>query len=500
MNYRKVLIYFLWFLLFVSILDIASAEENKKVNELLVDNFNAADISGLFFERENLVGGYFGTWAQEPSYAKMEKVTQEAYGAMGQSLKIEFRKEIGKCGWYTLLNDLDATPFNAVSFYIKGAKGKEKFDIGFTDQKMLEFEIEPFNVGIIDDFLKDGVSCEWQKVIVPISSLTGLLDTTQMGSLVFMFNYEGSGAIFIDEIKFINDSKIYKEELKNMPQAKKDKRFQRYMWIWKVDPMGNTLVRDILFKFCTKTAIEGLYVDFSNFKEAIADENYRLLLKDFMQDAKDLNLKIYAVSGNPTLAFSANHKKVLDWLEAVLNFNRAENIKIDGVQFDIEVHLSRKWKKDKKKVIDDYLKLLKECSIRVAEYKKETQADFKLTVVIPVSYIDVGGDFEKKILENVDQIVLMDYFDDLESIIWYAEPHLKLASSLGKEVIVAVETQDLVKERRGSAFNTFYEEGWQEMEGVLEKAKEEFLKYPAFKGYGIHYFSSYRFLPKEARF
>jgi hypothetical protein len=46
---------------------------SEKPPFILVDNFDKGRTSGVFYERENSLGAYQGTWARRPSYAIITK-------------------------------------------------------------------------------------------------------------------------------------------------------------------------------------------------------------------------------------------------------------------------------------------------------------------------------------------------------------------------------------------------------------------------------------------
>jgi len=178
---------------------------------LLVDDFEKGQSSGIFYERKNSIGGYQGTWARRPSYSVITKLSDEREPKRGRYLAIEYKKEAGWAGWYTLLNNADVSNYNALTFWVKGAKGGEKFDIGLADARMQELEIDAVYAGPVDLFLPGGVTTEWHKVKVPISRVASQIDLNKMGSMVLWFKY-GEGKIYVDDIYFEFDKDVQKQQ------------------------------------------------------------------------------------------------------------------------------------------------------------------------------------------------------------------------------------------------------------------------------------------------
>ena len=139
------------------------------VPPVLVDDFNKGSTEGLFSERLTSIGAFQGTWAKRPSWSIITKTSEIRRGKRGKSLRMEWENLGGWCGWYTLLDGLDASDYNALTFWVKGEKGGERFDVGLADGLMQELEIDAKYVGAVTFFLENGISTEWQKVKIPLS-------------------------------------------------------------------------------------------------------------------------------------------------------------------------------------------------------------------------------------------------------------------------------------------------------------------------------------------
>ncbi|MBI2871368.1 MAG: hypothetical protein HYY14_06645 [Candidatus Omnitrophica bacterium] len=465
---------------------------------ILVDNFDRGLTSGIFSERLNSLGSYQGTWAKRPSYSIITKSFEERRGNAGQGLGVEWRSAGGWCGWYTLLMDqefkgIDISSYNAVTFWVKGAQGGENFDIGLADFAMQELEIDAVYAGSVKNFLPHGITTEWQKVRVPLARVSSDLDQTNMGSLVFWFRYGGSGKVYVEDVWFENDEEVMAQEEYNAPQAERVPGMERALWVWKFDPIRVGRVREELFKMCERSHINAIYQYFGDFSEQ-DDPQYAAQLEEFLREASKRKIRVEALTGNPVWALEKNHEACLNWIRGFLDFNsrRPQEARIDGVSLDVEPYLTAEWNSEREKIKEEYLELLAKCRKLIASYNQK----FKLGAAIPLLYEIEDGGFERKVIEQLDYIALMDYYDTAKAIIEHGRYHIDLASELGKKVYMGVETQDLVRMNQGKRRNTFIEEGWEFMEQELKSVHEAFKNSPSYAGVAIHSCYAYKLLQR----
>jgi len=463
---------------------------------ILVDDFEIGQTQGLFAERKNRLDAFQGTWARRPSYTVITKESDSRPGRAGKVLRIDFSKQGGWCGWYTLLNGVDVSGFNALTFWVKGETGGERFDIGLADNTMQDLEIDAVYLGSIKSFIPQGITTEWQQVKVPIAALRSELKMDRMGSLVFWFRYEGSGAILMDDIAFVEDPEVQRIIKENAPRAVRKEKVHRSMWVWKYDLVNNLEARQELFDFCGRTAIETVYVYLGEEPISAAAKTDQAKFAELMKEAHAAGLRVEALQGNPLWALKSYHHRAIRWVKGYLTYNqgRPPEERIDGVHLDIEPYLTAEWETgDQEKLKSDFLELMGELRRMIAEMKGDQP--FDLGLAIPLFY-DRDPVFEKALFERVDYVGLMDYFDTATDIVEAARSHIKLAEAAGKRVAIGVETQDLVQMNQGKRRNTFFEEGWQEMEGALDEVAAAFSGSSAFKGVAIHAYYSYRILQK----
>ncbi len=491
----------------------------EKVQAILVDDFETGKTSGLFGERKNRLDAFQGTWARRPSYTVITKVVDTRPGSVGYALRIEYAKLGGWCGWYTLLNGIDVSRHNALSFWVKGEKGGERFDIGLADDRMQNLQIDAVYVGPIMAFLQKGVTTDWQQVKIPLQSLRADLNLSRMGSLVLWFRYEGSGAIQMDDVAFVYDAEVERIQRENAPAAKADPRAPRATWIWKYDPVSNPEARRELFALSERTAMRRFYLYLGEDPIPETPASYQKELAQFLRQCHERKIEVHALQGNPLWALKAFHPRVLAWIDGFLQFNRAlpAEERMDGVHMDIEPYLTQEWETgDRAKLQAEFIELIAQCR-RLIDQKTVPGAvpvpgtelgiqrpwavgptarkPFVMGLAIPVFY-NREPEMEEKLLAQLDYAALMDYYDSARDIVDNGRSHVEMANRLGIAMVVGVETQDLVQMNQGKRRNTFVEEGWEEMERELAQVVDAFAGQPGFDGLAIHAYDSYRILPR----
>lgn len=119
----------------------------------------------------------------------------------GESVCVMYDFQPGKtfCGAYVILMG-DLTPYRTLSFWIKGDKGGETFELAMNDVISNKRE-DAVVIGSIHRYLREGVTTNWQEVRIPVEDFYGpSLD--KVYSLVFMFNELGSGKFWVDQFRF----------------------------------------------------------------------------------------------------------------------------------------------------------------------------------------------------------------------------------------------------------------------------------------------------------
>ncbi len=145
--------------------------------------------------------GRIGGFRVEPSRygSYLDKKVFYPEGQDQESIKYIYDRRDDKSfvGTYLVLIG-DISKFKTLTFYIKGEKGGESFEIGLNDLISNKRE-DAVMAGSIYRYLPKGVTTEWQRVAIPLRDWFGP-DFTRIHSLVFHFNEVGKGAFWIDEV------------------------------------------------------------------------------------------------------------------------------------------------------------------------------------------------------------------------------------------------------------------------------------------------------------
>ena len=157
----------------------------------------------VLFEGEAKFGrrGRFGGYAMKPSKYGIyddKKVHMEG-SKEGMLVRYHKTPDPSFSGAYVIVLG-DLSRFSAVSFWIKGAKGGEAFEIGVNDTISNKRE-DAVLAGSIYRYLPQGITIQWQQVIVPLEDFFGS-DLSRIYSIVFNFNEEGDGTFWIDQLRF----------------------------------------------------------------------------------------------------------------------------------------------------------------------------------------------------------------------------------------------------------------------------------------------------------
>ena len=165
----------------------------------------------------NKVGGRSNTYVMAPSRALAVKVAEKPHSGV-KALMIKYDKKDkggpydsgGWCGYYTLLKSgpryFDATPYQNLTFWVRGAAGEENLMIGLSDKHWDEAgdSVKSEEIG---KYLPGGkITTEWQKATVPLSAF--MLEAKELASVAFCFEGSlfpggaGKGTVYLDDLMF----------------------------------------------------------------------------------------------------------------------------------------------------------------------------------------------------------------------------------------------------------------------------------------------------------
>lgn len=165
--------------------------------ELVVADFNTGD-------KPNNIGGDFGSWDKDPNdetqFCQMAFEAEDALGdPAGYSVRLDYDVDSPNPaynGFWMKLNGEDATPYNAVSFYIRGDAEK-----GFT--KRIKVELKDMS-NQASPYIVTGLTEQWQKITISFDKFRRVTDWSSLNEFVVVFDDINSnpkaGTIYLDHV------------------------------------------------------------------------------------------------------------------------------------------------------------------------------------------------------------------------------------------------------------------------------------------------------------
>ena len=278
----------------------------------------------------------------------------------------------------------------------------------------------------------------------------------------------------------------------------------RAIWVWETetfDLLDREAGRAETFAFLDRHQLTTLYLYADEYRGRnilmAEPDKYRQLIAAVHRRGG----KVYALLGSyylntPEYILPEKRAVAVRMFARVLRYNAASDsaARFDGVNVDIEPYLLDDWRAKLALRAGQYLDLAAE----FMRLKREFGDPLAVGPAMPF-WFDGIEDIEwrgqrRRLREHTqdifDYVALMDYRNyaaGRDSIISHAADELAYADRTGKDVVIGVET--LRSEPRKV---TFYGMGYAAMEEQLAIAEKEFATHPAFAGFAIHHFATYR--------
>jgi|GEM_PF-221707 len=262
-------------------------------------------------------------------------------------------------------------------------------------------------------------------------------------------------------------------------------------WIWNGKLISEE--KEEILAFAEQNGVDLLYLHIE--QEPLDAEEYR----SFIKEAGAKGIKVDALAGDPAWSLESNRESITEFMEWVGNYNRSVQAeeRFHGVHVDIEPHVLPDWNENKEDIIDQWVQ-----NIQYVVDQTRKIENLQVSADIPfwlheLSIEDKSQTVSKWLIENLDHITLMAYRDHVEGpngILDIVNPIIEEAGKLENKVVVAV---NVLKSTEG-AKTTFFDNSADELEDQLDTLEEELGEYPAFKGYAIHDYDSWRRLESSA--
>lgn len=265
---------------------------------------------------------------------------------------------------------------------------------------------------------------------------------------------------------------------------------QKGTWIWDANIIKTDL--DQLFSFARENQLTTIYLQID---KSVPQTVYQ----NFVRRAKEKQIKVEALTGRPQFAFTYNQNKIKDFITWVKTYNAtvASDERFEGLHFDIEPYLLPEWKTNNKLVLENWME-----NMRFIE-KEAKESGLTICFDVPfwlhqVKIPNSNYSLSAWLLEKADSVVIMDYRNSAlgsDGIVQNANPILREASTLKKQVVIAVETAPSSE----GDLTTFYSMGTGKMEAELKIAKEKLSHYPSYAGFAIHDYKNWKDLAGKSK-
>jgi hypothetical protein len=465
---------FVWLVLVGPCAAVVSAKQDN----WLIDTFD---------EGQNSVGGQRSAFQNAPSRATAVRSPQSRWGLKGSGLQITaHRAEEGYCGAWIHFFDagaaslkyLDASSYQYLSFWVKGAKGGERFTVKLADASWVLKE-DSVAVGEIDKFLEEGVTRRWQQVRIPLSESLEL-DFTRLAGLTLDFDQPGRFTVCIDNITLESDRAARnrgRAGASPLMARDADSRgpVERAVWLWDIQAMLETGPQvETFLAFCRQAGITQVWAQLP-YEMQVQDRQVqrdaggaaanRCVLERtdelcrFLAQAHQAGLQVHALEGYPEYAQREHHHVPLAIVDAVLAFNREQSTaeQFDGIHFDIEPYLLVGWHDPRRReqILYEFLTLCAECQRRV----RTASPRIEFGVDVPFWWHAIGEDGQTigavpwqgvrqaasfHLLEMLDNVGVMNYRDmasGVDGLVTHARGLLEHAEVAAvARVFVGVET------------------------------------------------------------
>lgn len=429
---------------------------------------------GLFmvatFDRSNrnALGGCFGAFAREPSHAEASLA-----GAPGapHSLSLRFhRASAAPTGLWVHLFDstappadrwyLDVTPFEFLTFAVRGRRGGEMLTVRLADRALDERE-DSAALGPLNQFLEGGnLPRGWARAWVPLAALPASINRTELATLALEPAADGDGEIHVKDLAFTQSKAFHAPRTPSRVRTTRSPR--KALWVWDTSGLlSNRKARADLLRLCAKRRITDLFLQLP-YQAEKNEEGWDVrwegdAVADLVSQLHRARLRVHALDGDPSFALEEKHGLVEATVRNLLDYNRsaAPRERFDGLRYDIEFYLlpgARGVRRDGFQ--RQFLTVLGRAAALAREAGLTIGADIPFWYDARNAFGEPTSELEGKplsewVLDTVDEVAVMDYRTVAygpDGTLAHVAGELDYADRTGKTVLVGLETSELPDE------------------------------------------------------
>jgi Carbohydrate binding domain 30 len=422
----------------------------------------------------NPLGGGYNVFQHNPSSARSFLDGRGGRPTSLHSLRLTVHREAGGfCGaWFEFYaasdipqRYLDASAYRFLSFWIKGEKGGEDFDITLKDDTWRNHE-DSNPTRSLHDYLPNRASTDWQEVLIPLRDFKGL-DSRRLFNMTFLFTRTGDQRVYVDDIGFKTaESQMAAKPPADSPAAPPTSaKTGVALWVWNttqlLDP-DHLQDLDRFFAFCGQHEIHEIFLSLEIHPDQnSANPHYTLndpaRYQAFLERAHKLGMTVASLNGTPEWAVRPNHAQALAAIDTVIDFNRASppQSRFDAVHFDVEPYslVGYADPEYRPELLREFLEMVSKCVERV-----HTAPGLSFECDVPAWFYprdmlgrqDLMVEFngaEKTVGEHLtdllDSVTIMDYRNEADGaggIIMGGMTALEYAAWRGRKIQVGLET------------------------------------------------------------
>lgn len=286
---------------------------------------------------------------------------------------------------------------------------------------------------------------------------------------------------------------------------------ERAVWVWEADTeamVRNARVATEVLRFAKRQQVTTLYLYADRY------DGHNLLVDDpaawrrLLRRLHAAGLRVEALLGSAFLhteryVLPERRQETLDMFRRIFDFNAASATpeeRFEAIHFDIEPHQLPEWDEDRDNLLLEYLDLGR----AILDLRQSAGQDLPIGPDIPFWLDSIVLEWEgrtRSVAEHVirlfDFVSLMDYRNTAkgsDGIIAHAAIELDIAARAGRKVIIGVETGDgeLPKVSFGNRRP-------QDMAEALAQTEAAFRDNPAFAGFAIHHYATWKAWLEKSR-
>ncbi|KOR88591.1 hypothetical protein [Paenibacillus solani] len=252
-------------------------------------------------------------------------------------------------------------------------------------------------------------------------------------------------------------------------------------WLWDA-----SLIQSETEDIVSFSVSEGITTIFLQIQNEVQDEEYR----HFVAAAHQQGISVHALDGRPEWAYEDGRRKGMELLSWLEEYNQASDPeeKFEGVQFDVEPYILRRWEDEQEQVVAEW-------SANVEVWMQEAKRQgLPFSAAVPFWLDSIPGpnrtdseSFSNWMIRNTDAIAVMAYRDSGKQMYELSKEELEQADALGKSVWIGMELGDTDE----GEHLTFYAKSEQEMEDEALRAAKLGSSHNSFAGLAVHHYQAW---------